>query len=147
MTDPARDIPELILRQCAAAAPNPWFPSVYVRDTGIVRDQLEAPLDALRMLGLVRIADWAQGQGQGYALTPEGEQVLQNTRVLAQLRAGKYEPAANAPSVTVAPTRLRSSAWDRGEIVRDAVLYPPRPVVTTVLILANLSVFMLGVTL
>ena len=46
---------------------------------------------ALRLGGLIRIADWAQGKGQGYALTPEGASVLESPRELARLRSGKLE--------------------------------------------------------
>ena len=65
MTDPAAEIPETILHNCAAAAPRPWFPAVYARDNGVVRDVLDSKVDWLRMGGLIRIADWVQGQGQG----------------------------------------------------------------------------------
>ena len=80
---------ETILRQCAEAAPFPWYPTAYARTNGITREELDPHLDQLRMAGLIHLTDWVQGQGQGYALTPEGESVLQNPRELAKVRAGK----------------------------------------------------------
>jgi len=80
---------ETILRQCAEAAPSPWYPSAYARTRGIPRDDLDPDLDRLRMAGLIHLTDWVQGQGQGYALTPDGEHVLQTPRELARLRAGQ----------------------------------------------------------
>src|SRR5262249_10876867 len=61
----------LILRLCADAAPNPWYPSAWVREQGISRDDVDPFLDQLRMGGLIRLTDWVAGHGQGYALTEE----------------------------------------------------------------------------
>src|SRR5713226_10085732 len=85
---------ETILRQCAEAAPSPWYPSEYARTNGIHRDSLDPYLDQLRMAGLVHLTDWVPGHGQGYALTPAGEDVLKNPRQLARLLAGKWSPPA-----------------------------------------------------
>ncbi len=74
---------ESILRLCAAKAPDPWYPSGYAKETGTPRDSLDPYLDQLRMAGLVRLTDWVSGHGQGYALTPAGEDVLKNPRQLA----------------------------------------------------------------
>src|SRR5437016_4389252 len=88
MTDAAPDYLEFILRQCATATPHPWFPSDYARDVGVARDQLDEPLARLRTGCLIQIVDWVKGKGQGYAVTPEGLQVLENPRDLERLRAG-----------------------------------------------------------
>src|SRR5262249_50096678 len=79
---------EAILRQCAEAAPQPWYPSTYAQATGVPRDRLDADLDLLRLGGLVHLTDWVQGKGQGYALTDTGREVLQSPRLLARLRSG-----------------------------------------------------------
>src|SRR5207237_2779668 len=114
---------ETILRQCAEAAPGPWYPSEYTRTKGISRDDLDPHLDQLRMAGLIHLTDWVQGQGQGYALTSEGEQVLQSPRELARLKAGKLNHAREVLAEPAAPSDRRT-AFERGEEIRAAFLYP-----------------------
>src|SRR5437899_10285053 len=123
MTDPAAEIPETILQNCAAAAPRPWFPAVYARENGGVRDVLDSKVDWLRMGGLIRIADWVQGQGQGYTLTPEGKQVLESPRELDRLRKGQMPAPASAKAEELRHAEPRGSAWERGEVVRDALVF------------------------
>src|SRR4051794_14204257 len=103
---PETTVPPLdeILRLCAAAAPQPWYPSPHAQAAGIPRDNLDAPLEKLRMSGLIRLTDWVQGRGQGYVLTPEGEQVVRDPRHMAQIRAGQVprpQPAVVERSETV----------------------------------------------
>src|SRR5207245_5782671 len=115
---------ETILRQCAEAAPSPWYPSEFARTKGIQRDDLDPYLDRLRMSGLIHLTDWVQGQGQGYALTPDGQRILGNPRELARLRAGKLD---NTRSVLQEPPDLVDrpvSAYERGEEIRAAFLHP-----------------------
>src|SRR5947208_1219339 len=83
---------EAILKLCAEAAPNPWYPSVFAQTSGIPRAQLDPHLDTLRLGGLIRLTDWVQGRGQGYALTPEGEAVVQSPRLLEMLRSKGVAP-------------------------------------------------------
>jgi rhomboid protease GluP len=147
MTESIPDIREFILRQCAASAPHPWFPAVFARDNTIPRDHLDRHVDELRMAGLIRIADWVQGQGQGYALTTEGDKVLQSARDLARLRSGKLELKPEPQRVAADPTSWRGTTMDQGEIARQAVLYPAQPVVTRILIFANIAVFALGMSM
>jgi len=146
MTESIPDIREFILRQCAASA-NPWFPAVFARDNTIPRDHLDRHVDELRMAGLIRIADWVQGQGQGYVLTPEGAGVLENPRDLARLRSGKLKLNPEPQPAPADPTSWQGTALDRGNRVRQAVLAPPQPVVTRTLILINVMVFALGMAL
>src|SRR5437879_4299129 len=82
MADVSTDLLEMALREIAAARTEPWYPSVYCQATGVSRDALDRCLDQLRLAGLVRLTDWEQGRGQGYALTPEGQVVLDNPRLL-----------------------------------------------------------------
>jgi membrane associated rhomboid family serine protease len=146
MTD-AGKLQELILRQCAASAPQPWYPSVFARDNPLQRDQFDHDLNDLRLGGLVRIVDWAQGKGQGYALTPEGESVLQNDRQLSQLRSGKLDLRPEPQGQADGATSFQGTALDRGEMVRRAVLYRERPTLTRALIMANVTVFAAGMAL
>src|SRR5690348_12053845 len=104
---------ETILLQCAHAAPEPWYPSQYAQANGMSRDDLDPFLDQLRMAGLVRLTDWVQGKGQGYALTPDGERVLQSPRELARVRAGKV-PHFSQSSATDHPDERSMTAFDRG---------------------------------
>lgn len=139
---------EEILRQCAQAAPNPWYPSAYAQVAGVSRDSLDPPLEQLRLGGLIRLTDWVPVMGQGYVLTPEGVQALENPRTLERIRQGQV-PAA-APYIVQLPRAApaRTTTWDRGEAVRAALLGPASfPTVTVGLILANVLVFLVGLVL
>jgi membrane associated rhomboid family serine protease len=142
MPDPGIHPLETILRRCAEAAPEPWYPSVYAKSVGISRDALDPHLDRLRMAGLVRLTDWVQGQGQGYALTPAGDRVLESPRDLARLRQGQLPPARGEWFEPQGPNGRGRSAWDRGEAVREALLTPSTPVVTYTLLVVNIAVFL-----
>src|SRR5439155_27258833 len=72
MASQTNELLEILLRECQAAAPEPWYPSDYARQTGVARETIDADLDRLRLAGLLRLSDWVQGKGQGYVLTPEG---------------------------------------------------------------------------
>src|SRR5438034_897707 len=131
---------ELILRRCAEKAPDPWYPSDYAKETGNARDSLDPYLDQLRMGGLTRLTDWVAGHGQGYALTPAGEELLKNPRQLARLVAGKWSPPVAREN---RPTATASSPWERGEAVRQALLYPVQPMLTFLLIAVNVGIFVI----
>src|SRR5260370_22763596 len=113
---------ETILLQCSKAAPSPWYPSEYARTNGIQRDYLDPYLDQLRMAGLVHLTDWVQGQGQGYALTPEGKYVLDNPRELAKLRAGQRNHLPEVLQKRSNASGERTNAFERGEQIRAAFL-------------------------
>src|SRR6184192_3432569 len=117
LTDPNPQA--LILRLCADAAPNPWYPSAWVREQGISRDDIDPYLDQLRLGGLTRLTDWVAGHGQGYALTPAGQELLKNPRQLARLLSGKWSPPVVREQ---RGTTTASSPWQRGETVRTALL-------------------------
>src|SRR5262249_55854280 len=135
-----------ILRHCAAAAPEPWYPSVYARDTGISRDSLDPHLDRLRLDELIQLTDWVEGKNQGYRLTADGERVLQSARDLKLLQEGKL-PVRRQPAEAQQITAQGMTTFDRGEAVR-AVLQGPGPApVTMALLLANIGVFLYGLTL
>ncbi len=130
---------ELILRRCAEKAPDPWYPSDYAKETGNARDSLDPYLDQLRLGGLTRLTDWVAGRGQGYALTPAGQEILKNPRQLARLLAGKWSPPVARES---RPTAIASSPWERGEAVRQALLYPVQPMLTFILISISVCIFL-----
>jgi membrane associated rhomboid family serine protease len=132
---------ESILRLCAAKAPEPWYPSVYAKETGTPRESLDPYLDQLRMAGLVRLTDWVAGHGQGYALTRAGEDVLNNPRQLARLVSGRW--SLRAVGTDNRRPATGPSPWERGEAVREALLYPVQPVVTFGLIALNVGIWVL----
>jgi rhomboid protease GluP len=136
---------ESILRLCGDAAPKPWYPSAYAKSSGINRNELDEPLAALRLAGLVRIADWEPGVGQGYVLTETGRVLLDSPRALARLRqAGAPEPA---PDVDRDDAEVSDTSWDRGETIRDALLSRTPGPVTKALMAAQVVVFAYGLYL
>lgn len=143
MNDSSTSPLELILRQCAATAPEPWYPKSYAIATGVSRDRLDPPLERLRMAGLVRLTDWVQGHGQGYVLTPDGERVLRNPREVARLQAGEL-PTPRAERDDPAPRPRGMTHYERGEAVREALLGSFTPRATFLLVLANVGVFLVG---
>lgn len=146
MTVQASDLLETILRQCQAAEPEPWYPKLYAESSGVPRDNLDAPLEKLRMGNLIRLTEWVQGRGQGYQLTPEGRHVLSNGRELAKVRDGKLP--VRAEPVQPTPREFRGqSAWDRGEQIRQAFLDPPTPVVSRAILFGYIAVFLAGLYL
>ncbi|MFO0798962.1 MAG: rhomboid family intramembrane serine protease [Gemmataceae bacterium] len=73
---------DAILRAVVAAG-RPWFPSAHVKLTGTPRTALDDALAELRNAGLVRVAAWEKGVGQGYVATPDGERVAARAAVPA----------------------------------------------------------------
>jgi membrane associated rhomboid family serine protease len=135
-----------ILRHCAEAAPEPWYPSLYARQAQISRDSLDPHLERLRLSGLVEMTDWVQGANQGYRLTEAGQQVLQNPRALKLLANGQLPRSADAPAPPpadrIAPTGDRAAVI--GGVLQDE---SPIPLVTRGLLLANFAVFFYGLAL
>src|SRR6058998_1412428 len=86
MASAGSELLETLLRQCQATAPEPLYAGAYAQTSGLPREQIDAALDQLRLAGLIRLTDWAQGRGQGYTLTPAGTEALQNLKFLQRLR-------------------------------------------------------------
>jgi membrane associated rhomboid family serine protease len=147
MTDPTTDTLETILQQCAAAAPHPWYPRGFAEANGVPPGAVDTALDRLRLRGLVRLTEWEAGRGQGYALTPHGEQVLHNPRLLGQLRSGDIPAASPAADREPGRPNRPATTYERGETIREALLAPGNPVVTKVLIGLNVLVFVAGLAL
>lgn len=145
MSESAATPTEVVLRHLAAASPLPWYPSAFARQAGVPRAELDRALDELRLAGLVGITDWTQALGQGYALTPLGKQVLQDPRALAALQ--RYGPAG-LQIVAEPPPELpgsgQTTAWERGEAIRNTFLDDRKPYLTRVLIALNVLVFLVG---
>src|SRR5262245_50165547 len=127
MNPAGRDLLEIVLRECARVAPAPLYPSQYAASTGIARPQIDAALDQLRLGGLVRLTDWVQGLGQGYAVMPEGDELLRSPRLLERLRRDGVT-AAPAPPPLRPVVDTEASPWGRGEAIRQSLLSPRRPV-------------------
>jgi membrane associated rhomboid family serine protease len=144
MPNPPTELLEYILRQCAAAAPQPWYPSSF-QQPDVPTNMLDEALDRLRLAGLVQLTDWVQGRGQGYALTPEGVEVMSDTGVLSRLRQGDV-PKAEKPAPRYRPSSS-DSTWERGETVRSVLFDQPKPLVTMTLLGLNLFVFVGGLLL
>lgn len=145
MAEPSNELLEMLLRECQATTPQPWYPSIYVKETGLDRGMIDHELDRLRMTGLLRLTEWVQGNGQGYVLTPEGMQVLQSPRLLRQLRDGK--PVTLRVEPIEEPAAFRDSPWDRGEAVREVLINPAKPRATLTLVFINILVFLIGLSM
>jgi membrane associated rhomboid family serine protease len=143
MSELASDPLEDILRQCAAAKPDPWYPREYAEKTGIPPASLDPYLDRLRLGGFIRLTDWVPGKGQGYVLTTEGLRVLGSSWALSRLRSGQLH-AAREETAPAPAARRGLTTFDRGEIIRHALLAPATPAVTRLLFWANVMVFLIG---
>jgi membrane associated rhomboid family serine protease len=146
MASPSTDLLEMILRECAGARPQPWYPSEYARATGVQREALDSPLDQLRLGGLIRLTEWEQGKGQGYTLTPAGETVLEKPKLLGRLREGVV-PVTRTAAPDLPGHEQEPPGWERARAVRDALLDSSRPVATLSLIFVNVVLFLAGAAL
>jgi hypothetical protein len=130
MTDSAQDPLEKILRLCAAAAPDPWYPRLYSRKHNVDPATMDGFLEELWLEGLIEKSGSDPAAGPGIVLSERGRWVLEDPEALERLRDGR-------PLVE----------GDRGGIVRQVLRAPARPVVTRLLVLANLIVFGYGLYL
>jgi membrane associated rhomboid family serine protease len=121
---------EAILRMCAAAAPKPWFPRAYAQAVGMKPDRLYQLIEHLWLDGLVEKAEGAPETGPGLTLTQAGRDVLDDPATLQRLKEGR----------AVKP-------GDRGGIVREVVRRQERPVVSRVLVAANIAWFVYSIFL
>jgi membrane associated rhomboid family serine protease len=118
---------EAILRMCAAAAPHPWFPREYAKAVGVSVRQLSLQLELLYLDGLIRKAPGTSGAETGFLLSPKGRDVLDDAEAMQRLRDG--QPL---------------TPGDRGGMIRQTLYKPVRPVVSHLLLAANLLVFGYG---
>jgi len=147
------DVPELppppslsvtpadVLRWCAAAGPELWFPSAAAGAHAVPRDALHEPLRLLRQAELVAVADWVAGRGQGYRLTAAGERVARGGGPVA---LGPPAAADGPPDRDAFPPLSGLSLNDRGLMTREAFVNPRAAIVSPVLILVCLLWFAYG---
>jgi rhomboid protease GluP len=119
-----------LLRAIAVVAPQIWFPSKYAELSGFPRDHLDEPLWLLRQAGMIHVADWIAGLGQGFQLTHEG-----------QLAADQAEPLVLASVAPHSSTVSDSDSTDQPQPI------PPPAILAPALLVANLLVFAVGLFL
>src|SRR5262249_41261398 len=118
---------EAILRHCAAAEPGPWYPREYAHSTGLCWDDLADCLEDLWLEGLIQQARGDKARGPAVVLSPEGKRVLDDPEALERLRNGQ----SSAPG-------------GRAAVIPRSLRFPRRPILTRLLVLANVAVFAYG---
>src|SRR5262249_45280199 len=101
---------EEILRLCAAAAPEPWYPKVYAKQADVEPGALGQLLEEMWLDRLIEKAPGNAETGPGILLTRQGQRVLLDPQMLERLRLGQ----------PIGP-------GDRGAIVRQVFRAPLRP--------------------
>jgi membrane associated rhomboid family serine protease len=124
--------------QAIAATEGPWFPARFAEETGIPRDSLDEPLAELRLAGLVKVAEWVRGLGQGYTLTAEGEAAAANPEEIARLARPTPAniPPSSWPTSTEPEANVAGTASEEEE-PREAELSLNPPLVVPALLMAN----------
>lgn len=122
--------PSDVLSWCAKADASGWFPAVHAQTTGILRDQLYEPTNALVRLGFIEVFDWVRGRGQGYKLTELGREKVGKPVVV---------PAAKPPQRSTGLT-----TYERGEIARDALIQPQQATITPALVVILSFWYLIG---
>lgn len=130
-----------ILQDCAAAEPAPLYPKDFAEKERLDRGRLDAALDHLRLTGLVVLTDWVPGQGQGYALTDDGREILHSPWLLEKRREIVPAPVQRSHGEDL---DLRGTPWQRGEEILESLRNPKPPRVTRFLLIANIAIFVLG---
>jgi rhomboid protease GluP len=118
---------ETILRLCAAAAPEPWYPRLFVNQEGVDPKALSHCLEELWISGLIERADGGPEKGPAISLTKEGQRVLLDPESLRRLRAD--EPL---------------SSTDRAAVIRRLLRGQTRPYITRFLLALNILIFIAG---
>src|SRR5690349_423377 len=80
---------EVILRLCASAAPGPWYPRAYVKNSGTDFASLRYYLEELLLDDLLVRTPGSEETGPGLLLTPAGRRVLEDPEALRRLREGQ----------------------------------------------------------
>ncbi len=135
--------PTTVLNWIAATGDQPWFPSHQASTSDIERDLLDEPLHQLRTAGLVQIATWERGLGQGYRLTEDGNAVIAGKPPTLSARlagAPRASPVVTTPAPLIPPFNTNPDAT---QLVVDA----RPPIVVPILIVANLLWFVVGVVI
>ncbi len=119
MSQPTTHPLEELLLAIGRVAPRPWDHKADAQQLGLDPRDVEDHLELLWLEGLIAKSE----SGRGVELTPLGREVLDDPEALGRLRAGE----ALAPS--------------QGAVVRNSLHRPITPVVTRLLLAANLAVF------
>lgn len=135
----ARPAPEAVLGWIARSGGKPWFPSQHAAATSMDRDTLDDPLNHLRLAGLIRVAAWERGVGQGYVLTPDGEIALATGRMIPGPRTEPIGTDAAVAAPVVTPLDDPPAA----SLGLDA----RPPLVVPILLTANLLWFFVGLVI
>jgi membrane associated rhomboid family serine protease len=118
---------EAILRLCAQAAPEPWYPRAYAEHTSVDPEVLGAAIEQVWLEKLIHKTAGSKETGAGFTLTPLGQRVLEEPPMLDRLRAG-----------------LPIDENDPGAVVRHSLRTRTRPIFSRLILLANLAVFAYG---
>ncbi len=121
---------EALLRLIDKDAPQSWHPRAYTEARRLAPDALDDYLEDLYLDGLIERGQSSKEKGPGVVLTEKGRKLLADPEGLKSLREGK---ALNPE--------------DRGGIVREMLRRASKPVVTRLLLWANIAVFGWGLYL
>jgi membrane associated rhomboid family serine protease len=121
---------ESILRMCAAAAPEPWYPRLFVQQTGADPDRLGDLVEMLLLEKLIQKTPGKLETGAGFVLTDLGQQVVEDPTLMERLR--RAEPIVRN---------------DPGAIIRNSLRTRVRPLVTQAIVGVNVLFFLYGVYL
>lgn len=132
-----------ILALIGQAAPQPWYPADFLRESGADRDLLERSLDAMRMARVIELTPWESGRGQGFALTSNGRKILHSPKLMFRLARGEL-PRQDVAGPERPDVPYDGTTFARGEAIRSALLTPITPRVTQILLGINIAVFLVG---
>lgn len=118
---------ETILRLCAAAAPEPWYPRLFAKQEGVDRQALGRYLEELWLSGLIERSNGSAEKGPAITLTRDGQRVLLDPESMQRLRTGQS-----------------LSAGDRAAVIRRALRSQMLPSITYLLVALNIFVFAIG---
>jgi rhomboid protease GluP len=136
-----------VLRWCAAAEPQLWFPGEHCQAHQIDRASIDEPLWLLRQAELVQVADWIKGRGQGFVVTDSGREALQQpnpAKAIDDARAMPQKPLVDEDPdrIEEEEDRYEPTVYDRGETTRQAFFGPQSPYVTWLFLWANVFWFL-----
>jgi membrane associated rhomboid family serine protease len=118
---------EAVLRMCADASPNPWYPQQYSRRSGTPMREVNSVLSELWQQGLLEKAPAHPDHGPGLRLSAKGWEVLNDARALHRVRQG-----------------VATDDGERGEAAREALRPQRPPYVSRILLGMNVVVFLYG---
>jgi len=138
-------LPADVLRWIAVATPQAWFASEFAAQENLDRATFDEPLWLLRQSGLITVADWVKGRGQGFKLTEQGEDVAKNPPP-AFLKAD-LSPVIPQLSLQEIPAHAAGSGTSSSTVAPQVISQhnPPPAVVAPAFLVANVIWFLLGI--